>query len=52
MFLKSKLLNSQEAINIYTFGHVLYEMTFGNMLPSFTVDFPVESCDPKLSKLF
>lgn len=48
-FIQHKKINSLEAIDVYCFGHTIYEMTFGNPLHESVVESYPASCPQLLS---
>lgn len=51
-FLELKKIQNIEQQDVYCFGHVLYEMTFGQELRSPTVDEIPPNCPPQLEPIF
>jgi hypothetical protein len=49
-FVQHKKIQSLEDIDVYCFGHVLYEMAFGHPLHHSVCDTIPSSCPPLLSK--
>lgn len=51
-FVQHKKIQTLEAVDVYCFGHVLYEMAFGHPLHESVCDIFPSSCPPLLSEYY